>query len=186
MLDVNAAISSSVTSEPDQKQQQMMTAYQAGKALFERGQYRESVELLSQADGLGARNSRIGGEIQMWLVTAYEAAGQREEALALCRQLNTHPYAETRKQSKRLLYILEAPKLELRPEWLTQIPDLEQVEIGDRNSRITARPLAKPPPPKRMIQPPADPNQVETQDNGFVWFALGIIFLTLGSLFWPS
>ncbi|MEO0375209.1 MAG: hypothetical protein AAF329_11420 [Cyanobacteria bacterium P01_A01_bin.17] len=175
-----------MNSELDSKQQQMMAAYQAGQALFERGQYRESVEWLSKANDLGLPNSRIGGEIQMSLVTAYEAAGQREEALTLCRQLNTHPYAETRKQSKRLLYILEAPKLELRPEWLTQIPDLEQMEERDRNSRITARPLAKPPQPKRVIQPPADPSQVETKDNGFVWFALGIIVLTLGSLFWPS
>lgn len=163
-----------------------MAAYQAGQALFERGQYREAVEWLSKANTLALPNSRIGGEIQMYLVTAYEAAGQREEALTLCRRLNTHTYAETRKQSKRLLYILEAPKLELRPEWLTQIPDLERMEERDRNPRIATRPLAKPPQPKRVIQPPADPSQVETKDNGFVWFALGIIVLTLGSLLWPS
>ncbi len=183
MLDVNANISSLVNPELDKNQQQMI-AYQAGQSLFEHGRYREAVELLCQANDLGAHNSRLGGEIQMWLVTAYEAAGQRQEALTLCRQLKTHPFAETRKQSKRLLYILEAPKLELRPEWLTKIPDLEQVAERQSNSPITARPLARPPEPKRVIQPPADPTQVETRDNGFVWFALGIIVLTLGSLFW--
>ncbi len=163
-----------------------MLAYQAGQAFFERGQYRESVETLTQAKDLGAENSRIGGEIQMWLVTAYEAAGQREEALALCRRLNRHPYAETRKQSKRLLYILEAPKLELRPEWLTQIPDLKEVAERDQNIRIMPRPASKPPPPRRAIQPPADLSQVETENGFLPWIALGAIALTLGSLFWPS
>lgn len=168
--------------EPEQEQ---MLAYQAGQALFERGQYREAVEYLTQAKDLGSANSRIGGEIQMWLVTAYEAAGQREQALELCRRLNTHPYSETRKQSKRLLYILEAPKLELRPEWLTQIPDLKEVVDRDR-AVITPRPAAKPPAPRRAIQPPADLSQVET-DNGFLpWLVFGAIALTLGSLLWPS
>ncbi|MGB7416184.1 MAG: tetratricopeptide repeat protein [Thermosynechococcaceae cyanobacterium] len=167
-------------------EQQQMLAYQAGQALFERGQYRESVEYLTQAQELGPGNSRIGGEIQMWLVTAYEAAGQREEALALCRRLTIHPYAETRKQSKRLLYILEAPKLELRPEWLTQIPDLKEVTERDQSIRTTPRPASKPPAPRRAIQPPADLSQVET-DNGFLpWIAVGAIALTLISLFWPS
>ncbi len=161
-----------------------MAAYQAGQTCFEHGQYREAVEYLSKANELVEGNSRLGGEIQMYLVTAYEASGQREEALALCRQLNTHPYSETRKHSKRLLYILEAPRLELRPEWLTQIPDLEEVSERADNRRVTTRPISKPPAPRNIIQPPTDLSQVETKDNGFLWFALGIIVLTLGSLFW--
>ena len=51
--------------------------------------------------------------------------GQREAAIALCRQLGAHPDRTTRKQSQRVLYILEAPKLEHHPEWLTQIPDFK-------------------------------------------------------------
>lgn len=167
------------------RDQQQIAAYQTGQSYFEHGRYREAVDCFKQASELGERNSRIGGEIQMWLVTAYEAAGQREDALTLCRQLHNHPYGETRKQSKRLLYILEAPKLELRPEWLTQIPELEAER--DRTSRITPRPAPKPPPTKRAIQTdPVDLNQVDTQDNGFIWLALAISVVVLSILIWPG
>ena len=39
--------------------------YQAGKAAFERGQYRNSVQHLEKASDLVARNSRLGGEVQI-------------------------------------------------------------------------------------------------------------------------
>lgn len=108
-------------------QQELAANYRAGKAAFERGQYRQAVEQLTKASSLAGSSSRLGGEIQLWLVTAYEAAGAQTDAIALCRSLSQHPDTQTRKQSKRLLYILEASKLNLRPEWLTQIPDLSQV-----------------------------------------------------------
>ena len=49
--------------------------YQAGKLNFENGKYREAVENLEKASALLSRNSRLGGEVEIWLVTAYEAAG---------------------------------------------------------------------------------------------------------------
>ena len=60
--------------------------YQAGKAAFESGDYRTAVQRLEAASALMGRTSRLGGEAQMWLVTAYEAAGQKIEAIALCQQ----------------------------------------------------------------------------------------------------
>ncbi|MEL6221077.1 MAG: hypothetical protein AAFQ57_02780 [Cyanobacteria bacterium J06626_14] len=165
---------------------------QAGKVAFERGAYRQAVDALEKANALVNRTSRLGGEVQFWLVTAYQANGQTEEAIALCRSVSRHPDYETAKQGKRLLYILEAPKLKTRPEWITQIPDLGELEESEESTlmskyaasrsgssrRSRSRPM---PPPK-----PIDLSQVDTRDNGFVWIALALTVLTLGSLIWLS
>lgn len=162
--------------------------YQAGQAAFERGEYRKSVNYLEQAIAAANPNSGLGGEVQLWLVTAYQAAGLQPEAIALCQQMTRHPDLETRKQAKRLLYILEAPQLQTRPEWLTQIPDLGALE-RDRFSKSTAaapaatrtRPPAKAPEPA-----PIDLSQVNTEDNRFTWVALVAVLLIFGGLLWLS
>lgn len=167
--------------------EQAKLQYQAGKAAFERGDYRQSVQSLEKAVSLVARNTRLGGEMQVWLVTAYEAAGQQAAAIDLCEQISRHPDYTTRKQGKRLLYILRAPRLKTRPEWLTQIPDLGNLEAGDRDPKGVA--AYKPTASRPRRSPPAEPepvdlSQVNTQDNQFIWVALGAIALVLGSLFW--
>jgi tetratricopeptide (TPR) repeat protein len=166
--------------------EKLRTEYQAGKAAFEKGNYRQAVDRLENAIALTKENSMLGGEIQMWLVTAYEAAGQRTEAIALCRQLNRHPDIETRKQSKRLLYILEAPKLNRPAEWLTQIPDLNKIDDADRKYRPTeasANP-SKPASFKPKVSEPIDWSQVETKDNSFLWLGLIASALILLGLAW--
>lgn len=166
--------------------QQITVAYQAGKIAFERGRYREAVQNLVKASALATPNSRLRGEIQICLVTAYEAAGQPQSAIALCRQLARHPDPETRKQSRRLLCILEAPQLNLRPEWFSQIPDFSSVTDSDLrefrgHAASTTRPARQAAPPK-----PVDLNQVNTQDNQFLWLALFTLVLIIGGLFWFS
>lgn len=168
---------------PTDDRQQTERVFDQGKTAFERGQYREAVQYLVQAMALVERNTALGGEIQTWLVTAYEAAGRRTEAIALCRQLQQHPDRETRKQSRRLVYILEAPQLQRNPDWLTQIPDLSQVKDIDPIARQgSSRPSATPRP--TVSQEPVDLSQVNTQDNYFVWVALGGIALILIGLLW--
>lgn len=166
------------------------TQYRAGRDAFERGKYRESVQFLEKAASLVARNSRLGGEIQIWLVTAYEAAGQRTEAIALCNQISRHPDRDTRKQGSRLLYILSAPRLKTRPEWLTEIPDLTALEDAERDYKPAFTPPPNRPPRSRPTPEPnlepIDLSQVNTQDNRFVWVALVAIVLVLGSLVWLS
>lgn len=172
--------------ESAEKLQQAVIDYQAGKNAFERGRYRESVQHLVEASTLAGQNSRLGGEIRIWLVTAYEAAGQRQEAIALCRQLKHHPVIAIRKQSRQLLYILEAPRLNLRSEWLTQIPDLSAVSDDDfkyRRGAASSTPRSTRP---TLTSEPIDLSQVNTQDNRFVWIALLAIALTLGGLVWLS
>ena len=79
--------------------------YQIGINAFENGQYREAVENLEKASALLGKNSRFAGEVQIWLVNAYEAAERSEEAISLCQELSRHPHYEIRQQSKHLLYI---------------------------------------------------------------------------------
>ena len=166
--------------------------YQAGRVAFERGEYRKSVQYLEAANAQVSATSRFGGEVKIWLVTAYEAAGQHSDAIDLCRVVSRHPDYLTRKEGKRLLYILEAPQLKTKPEWLTQIPDLTQLstsEAGDRKGS-SYQPSAS---TKReaesgfnpIVDLP-DPTQVNTKDNQFVWVALLVIGLLLGSLVWFS
>lgn len=174
-----------------ENQDTIQAEYQAGRSAFERGDYRKSVRHLETANTLVDPTSRLGGEVQIWLVTAYEAAGQRTEALNLCRAVSRHPDWQTRKQGKRLLYILEAPKLKTRPEWLTQIPDLTALSDSSAQDRKGASTYAstatakRPPKPQPLPEPP-DPTQVNTQDNWFIWVALIVAILTLGSLLWLS
>jgi tetratricopeptide (TPR) repeat protein len=165
--------------------------FQAGKVAFERGEYRKSVQHLEAAIAQTEPSSRLGGEVQIWLVTAYEAAGQEAEALDLCRYLSRHPDITTRTQGKRLLYILEAPKLKTRPEWLTQIPDLTRLPESSASDRKgTMSTASRSPRPVDSgfspVLPPPDPEQVNLKDNQFVWVALGVSGLILGSLWWLS
>ncbi len=174
----------SIETQQTDPQEQALTAFEQGQNWFERGQYREAVAALSQANTWAESTSRLGGEIQMWLVTAYEAAGQRQAALDLCRTLKIHPDWQTRKQSQRLLYILEAPKLELRPEWLTEIPDLSQVQDPGWGKGSSTTPS-----PTRWQAPnpeDAPPLSPDIPENGFVGLALAIAGLTLVGLLWLS
>lgn len=157
------------------------TEYQAGKAAFERGQYRESVQHLEKASALVKSASRLGGEIQIWLVTAYEAAGRISEAIALCEQLLRHPDSETSKQGRRLLYIMQAPQLKRPTEWLTQIPDLGTLPDNDAQIRLGSRATSSKGLPPQQPEP-VELSGVNTRDNRFIWVALVAIGLTLGGL----
>lgn len=163
----------------------LQAIYQAGKAAFERGEYRQSVECLEAARSQSSPGSRLGGEIQIWLVTAYEAAGRQQEAIALCRQVSQHPDLQVRKQGKRLLYILEAPKLQTRPEWLTQIPDLaalsdQAASTGAAGFRTASKPEEK---PVFQLEPPSS-ERSGSSDNRFFWLALVTAGLVLLGLVW--
>lgn len=161
------------------------TRYQSGKTAFENGQYREAVENLEKASALLARNSRLGGEVEIWLVTAYEAAGRTEEAIALCQKLQRHPFSETSQQARRLLYILQAPKLVRPNEWMTEIPDLGALPDNESKIRVTAKPQKSR--PKKSAEPEyVDLSQVNTSDNRFIWVAMIAIGLTISYLVWLS
>ena len=158
--------------------------YRNGKAAFENGKYRQAVEELKKACALLERNSRLGGEVQIWLATAFEAAGENQEAIDLCEQLKHHPYPETSKEAKRLQYILKAPRLERPKAWMTEIPDLAALS-DESKIRLAAFPKKSSAKEVEEIEF-IDLSQVNTQDNRFIWLALFVIAVTLGSLIWLS
>ena len=161
------------------------TDYQSGQIAFERGEYRQAVRSLLAAVAQVQPNTRIGGEVQVWLVTAFEAAGQIPEAKALCQKLSNHPDLETRQASKRLLYIMQAPELTRREEWLTKIPDLSHLEGGDDKFGVNSTSASPSEPQPRSIDEqyaPVDLSQVNTKDNNFIAIALILTIITLFGL----
>jgi tetratricopeptide (TPR) repeat protein len=172
----------------DSQQDLAQQFYHRGKAAFERGDYQQAIGHLEKAVGLVPKGSRLGGEAQIWLVTSYEANGMRQEAIALCSQVSRHPSPMVAKQGRRLLYILQAPRLQLRPEWLTQIPDLATLETGDQESILEKYQTKTKRRSNNAKKEPEveDLSQMNTQDNQFIWIALGAIALTLGGFLWFS
>ena len=158
--------------------------FQIGTTAFENGQYREAVENLEKASTLLGKNTQFAGEIEIWLVNAYEAAGRSEEAIALCQQLSRHPHYEIRQQAKRLVYILKAPKLNRPQEWMTEIPDFGIV--SDHKSKIVVNSQPKKSQPKSVEPEYIDLSTVNTKDNRFVWVALIAVCLTISYLVWLS
>ncbi|MFH7241874.1 MAG: hypothetical protein ACHWZW_03385 [Spirulina sp.] len=167
---------------------QAQTEYAQGQAAFEHGNYRQAMTHFEAGVKLARATTPLGGEIQIWLVNAYNAVGQGREAEALCETLTRHPDLEVRKQAKNLLYILQAPQLRRPGNWMSQIPDLGSLEEGNPSGgglstvQLRSRPRRSPKPEPE----PLDLSQVNTGDNGFLWIALGLVGIVLGGLFWLS
>ncbi|MGF1540010.1 MAG: tetratricopeptide repeat protein [Pleurocapsa sp.] len=164
-------------------QQKFHLLYQAGKEALEKGQYRLSIENLEAARELVSLASRRGGEVQIWLVTAYQAANKITEAVALCKELATHADLETRQQAQRLLYIIQAPRLNRPREWMSEIPDLANADSA-KAQYVTAKKNKNHKSVNDLPLEEIDLSQVNTQDNQFIWIALLLVILTLGSLVW--
>ncbi|MBF2064163.1 MAG: hypothetical protein IGS39_07040 [Calothrix sp. C42_A2020_038] len=157
--------------------------YQSGVVAFENGKYREAVESLERASAIIARNTRFGGEVQIWLATAYEAADRNQDAIDLCEQLKRHPDIETSTQAKRLQYIWKAPKLNRPKEWLTEIPDMGAASSNNKTKFVTNTNSSNTP-EKVKEKEYVDLNQVNTKDNRFIWVALIGVALALSYLLW--
>ena len=163
--------------------------YACGQTAFERGDYRQSIQHLEAAVGLVSRMTPLGGEMQIWLVTAYAAADRHPEAITLCDILTHHSDLNIRKQSRQLLYILQAPKLKTRSEWLTQIPDLATITAENddafKGGGRYAQTYQQKPRQKTNSEPESiDMSQVNTEENQFIWIALIGTGLIIGSLVW--
>jgi outer membrane protein assembly factor BamD (BamD/ComL family) len=163
------------------------TCYQQGINAFEGGQYREAVEFLEIASAMLPRNTRLGGEVQIWLASAYEADGRVDDAIALCEQLKRHPHAETSTQARRLQYIWKAPKLNRPKEWMTEIPDFGSMSDNENKTKFVVNTSKSSSEPKKILEPESvDLSQVNTEDNRFIWVGLVIVALTVLYLIWLS
>jgi tetratricopeptide (TPR) repeat protein len=175
-----------MTPQPSDKIAQAEALFAAGQTAFERGNYKDAVLAFEEGTRLAGGATFLGGNIQLWLMNAYSAAGRLPDAIALGEKLTKHPDLDVRKQSKRVLEILQAPQLTRRPDWLTPIPDLSDLDENN-DTDFTLRKYDPPVKPKRVPvpeSPPEDLSQINTSDNGFLWVAIAVILLTLGSLWW--
>ncbi len=166
----------------DNKKEQFHLYYETGKIALERGNYRLSIENLEQAIELIGAGSLLGGEAQIWLVTAYQAAGRSEDAIALCEKITVHPHSRIRDKAIDVLYIMKAPRLERPQEWMVEIPDLASTESSNPQYLAT-KPTKGNKIKKKRVVPEVDLSQVDTKDNQFIGVALIVIVLALGSLF---
>lgn len=174
-------------SENVETQETFERNYQAGQKAFENGQYRASIAYLETACALVKRSSCLGGEVQIWLVIAYQAANATEAAIALCEKLLFHPDSQTKKQAKNLSYILKAPQLKRPEEWMTNIPDLVNLD-GNSLNNYYANIKPKAQENRDRIDELSessslDPQEINNQDNQFTEFALLLILLILGGFF---
>ena len=146
----------------DSKLEQFQLKYQEGQALLDRGQYRSSVKTLEEAKSLVNPSSKLGGEVQLSLVTAYQGINKLEDAIALCQELTAHPNLE----------------------WMTKIPTTTNTEDNPTPRYIQAKPVTKP------LEKPSlnleDTTQMDTKDNGFIGLALGLFVVIIGGLIWLS
>ncbi|VEP13739.1 conserved hypothetical protein [Hyella patelloides LEGE 07179] len=165
-------------------QEKFREFYQIGKKALENGKYRASIANLESARELVGFSTKLGAEVQMLLATAYQAAGKKQEAIALCQELTSHPNLLIRQKAKDVLYIIQAPELQRPPEWMSEIPDLSSGEQNKAQYITTKR--KKTQNKKDEELPPIDLSQVNTEDNQFIWFALILAVLTIGGLIWLS
>lgn len=170
----------------EDRRSQARDLLQRGKLAYESGRYREAIEILETAAGVMQNPvSPLGGEISVWLVTAYEALGLRDSALGLCRKLCTHPDFTIRKQARRLLEILEAPQLSRPKDWMTEIPDLSSLEEGDQSqipiARTSTRKTPKTVDAATPTEPPLPPEERRYSETGFWAIALGLLIAGLAA-----
>lgn len=151
--------------------------FDKGKEAFLQGEYRISRDNFLEAIANVPQATQQGGELRLWLANAYQANNQIEEAKDLCRELATHPFPITAEKARRQLYILEAPKLERPKEWMTEIPSMDNLDAA-KSLYVEGRPKEEK--KELSIDDFEDLSAIETDDNKFLWLALG---LGLGGLF---
>ena len=152
-----------------------------GQAAFEQGRYRLSIQNFEEAQKFTSPYGRVGGEVKMWLVNAYQAVGEEDKAIELCEKLVANSYGETKRQAQKLLYIIKAPKLERPKEWMTEIPNLDNVNENTPKYQPIVQKKKKIE-PKRQIEL-VDLSKVNNKDNNFIVVTLLISCLVVLSLF---
>jgi hypothetical protein len=128
---------------------------------MERGQYRQAVLAFQEALAAHPQDPQV----KLWLVMAYEANQERQLARDLCRELTTHPDPQVRQESQRVLYILEAPQLQRRAEWLSEIPLMTDESL----SGVTLRQRKSNPSLPAVVSPSVEPR---VERNHFIPVAL--------------
>ena len=122
--------------------------YEQAQRQYEKGRYRRTLELSEEALQNLRAGSLEGGRVLIFKAMALDALGSETEAAAVYKELEeTHPLTTIRKQAEELLYILEAPRLQVSPEERVSIPDMSGMEKNDRKRRsagpVNRRPVKR-------------------------------------------
>jgi outer membrane protein assembly factor BamD (BamD/ComL family) len=157
--------------------------YQEAVSNFESGNYQQAIALLDRARALAIWETKLGGDILIWLANSYDAVGKTDEAIALCRSLKKHPVGEIRKSAKYMLGILTAPPLSKLEGVTSKVPILEPLDT------YQSKPAARKTTQNRSSQKPfrevslKKPNTDNSNSiNNFLWLAIAVFLAIL--TFW--
>jgi hypothetical protein len=168
-----------VTLPEDLRLPQHLALIQAG---FERGQYRQVLEQVRQAQSRYPQS----GKLRLWQALAQEALGQTQEAILLAQTLLRNPDPEVAQQARYILGIWQAPRLRRPPEWLSEIPDLSQLgEAEPPEHRLAYRqPRPKSSQPSSTAHATDASSGADRFDTKLVWVLIGILSALLAVLAW--
>lgn len=109
-------------------------------ALFRAGQYATAVPEFRRAVAAVGANSAEGGRLTLWLAQALSAAGEHSEAVAVLEALQAHPDGEVANTAAELLFIVNAPRLEVpRNAFLTvPVADFRSASADETQTRHLA------------------------------------------------
>ncbi|MBD2177389.1 tetratricopeptide repeat protein [Pseudanabaena sp. FACHB-1998] len=150
--------------------------YQQGVSNFERGNYQQAIALLERARPLSMLETKLGGDILVWLANSYDAIGRTEEAIALCRSLKKHPVGDIRKASRYMLGILTAPQLSKLEGVVSEVPILESPDTYE--SKPIARSKGDSVEQKPFREVPLEKPNFNNKNN-FLWFAIAFCLMLL-------
>mmetsp|Transcript_2891 Transcript_2891/g.10540 ORF Transcript_2891/g.10540 Transcript_2891/m.10540 type:complete len:187 (-) Transcript_2891:3185-3745(-) len=122
-----------------------------GKKLFERSQYRKAIACFDEAldRGLVDKLTVQGGDALTWIGMSYQFMGKQMEARSVyCWLDDNHPSPRIRNQAMELLYILEAPELEIEEDERVKIPEIGGDDYSDKWAYRSGPTVRKPTRPK--------------------------------------
>ena len=154
--------------------------YQEAVSNFESGNYQQAIALLERARALAILESRLGGDILIWLANSYDAIGKTEEATAMCRSLKKHPVGDIRKSAKYMLGILTAPPLSKLEGVTSEVPILESPDTYQ--SKPVARKTSqnsKDQKPFREVSLEKPNTDNSNSINNFLWVAIAVFLAIL-------
>lgn len=121
------------------------------RRLLERGDYRSALALLQPLAETWPVTLEAGAEVRLLMATAHQGLGERQAAVACCREAAAGG-SRWRRQAEAVLEILEAPELRRPADWALTLPRLEEAPpLEGRRGGGGGRRLPGPPAPAAPV-----------------------------------